>query len=41
MRNDDIVKNFNTEYYYVEDKIKERTELLQNTIEYKATLQLK
>lgn len=38
LRNDDIVNNFNKEIGFVDDKIKERSELLKNTVEYRETL---
>lgn len=38
MRNEAIIKNYNEEIWYVDDKIKERQDLLNNTIEYKNTL---
>lgn len=38
LRNEDIVRNYNLELEYVEDKIKEREQLLKDTKEYKDTL---
>lgn len=38
LRNSSITKNYNQEIWYVDEKIKERQELLNNTIEYRNTL---
>lgn len=38
LRNEDIVKNYNLEMEYVDEKIKEREQILKDTKEYKDTL---
>ena len=39
LRNTDIVRNYNKEVAYVEDKIEERAMLLKNTTEYRESIQ--
>lgn len=39
LRNSEITNNYNKEIWFVDDKIKERQQLLNDTIEYKSTLE--
>lgn len=39
LRNEDIIKNYNKEVEYVEDKINERARALKNTTEYRESIQ--
>lgn len=41
LRNDDIVKNYNSELKYVNEKLDERETLLRNTIDYKNSIYFK